>query len=69
MCKRNFLIANMLLVASLPGLSRKAAADSLAVSSPDGKLTISFAVKANPQPYLPGQRVLPGQLRQQFDLG
>ncbi len=32
------------------------AAETLAVSSPDGGLTVSFAVKALPQPYLPGER-------------
>ena len=57
MCKRSFLIVNLLLIVGLSALSRRAAsAELLAVSSPDGKLTISFAVKANPQPYLPGQR-------------
>jgi alpha-glucosidase len=28
----------------------------LSVSSPDGNLTVSFALKTNPQPYLPGER-------------
>lgn len=28
----------------------------LNVTSPDGKLTVTFELKANPQPYLPGQR-------------
>lgn len=32
------------------------AAEPLEVSSPDGKVTISFAVKANPAPYAPGER-------------
>ena len=32
------------------------AADDLAVTSPDGKIAISFALKSNPQPYLPGER-------------
>jgi hypothetical protein len=32
------------------------AAKPLSVSSPDGNLTLSFALKANPQPYLPGER-------------
>ena len=32
------------------------AADDLAVTSPDGKIVISFALKSNPQPYLPGER-------------
>jgi len=46
-----------LLFAGASGLSRKAAAaEPLAVSSPDGNLTISLSLKANPQPYLPGER-------------
>jgi alpha-glucosidase len=32
------------------------AADQLSVASPDGAVVISFALKANPQPYLPGTR-------------
>jgi alpha-glucosidase len=32
------------------------AAEALKVASPDGKLEISFALKSNPQPYLPGER-------------
>jgi len=32
------------------------AADNLTVASPDGKVIISFALKSNPQPYLPGER-------------
>jgi alpha-glucosidase len=57
MGKRSFLIVNLLLMVRLSVLSRRAtAAELLDVSSPDGKLTISFALKANPQPYLPGQR-------------
>ena len=32
------------------------AADNLTVASPDGKVVISFALKSNPQPYLPGVR-------------
>src|ERR1035437_3465503 len=32
------------------------AADDLSVASPDGKVVISFALKSNPQPYLPGVR-------------
>jgi len=45
------------LFAGLAGLSgRAAAAELLAVSSPDGKLAISFSLKTNPQPYLPGAR-------------
>ena len=29
---------------------------NLTVASPDGKVVISFALKSNPQPYLPGER-------------
>ena len=55
MCKRSVLIFTLLLSFSI--LNRAmAATESLSVSSPDGKLTISLALKANPQPYLPGQR-------------
>ncbi len=32
------------------------AADELSVASPDGKVVISFTLKSNPQPYLPGER-------------
>jgi alpha-glucosidase len=32
------------------------ASDDLTVTSPDGKVVISFALKSNPQPYLPGVR-------------
>ncbi len=32
------------------------AADDLTVASPDGKVVVSFALKSNPQPYLPGIR-------------
>jgi alpha-glucosidase len=32
------------------------AADELSVASPDGKVVIDFALKSNPQPYLPGER-------------
>jgi alpha-glucosidase len=35
---------------------RTAVMTPLALSSPDGSLTVSFSVKANPQPYLPGLR-------------
>jgi alpha-glucosidase len=31
--------------------------EPLTVSSPDGNLTVSLSVKANPQPYLPGERI------------
>ncbi len=32
------------------------AAEDLSVASPDGKVVISFALRSNPQPYLPGVR-------------
>jgi len=32
-------------------------ADPLSVTSPNGKLSIAFEVKSNPQPYLPGERM------------
>jgi alpha-glucosidase len=40
----------------LAGSSSGLAAEPLAVTSPDGKLTVSFELKANPQPHLPGER-------------
>lgn len=39
-----------------------AASAPLAVTSPDGKLTVSIEVKSNPQPYLPGKRRAPRRL-------
>ncbi len=45
----------LFLVSFLPAHSARAA-DDLSVSSPDGKVVISFALKTNPQPYLPGER-------------
>ena len=44
-----------LLLSLVPARSAHAA-DELNVSSPDGKVVISFALKPNPQPYLPGVR-------------
>jgi alpha-glucosidase len=44
-----------LLLSLLPARSARAA-DELTVASPDGKVVISFALKSNPQPYLPGVR-------------
>jgi alpha-glucosidase len=55
MCKRSVLIFGLLFVLSVLNQG-VAAGEPLLVSSPDGKLTISLALKANPQPYLPGQR-------------
>jgi len=40
----------LIAVANLP------AAEPLSVTSPDGKLTLTFELKQNPQPYLPGVR-------------
>jgi alpha-glucosidase len=56
MGKRSSLIRSLLFLVCLSALSRSAVAKPIAVSSPDGKLTISFALKANPQPYLAGRR-------------
>ena len=44
-----------LLLYLVPARSARAA-DELSVASPDGKVVISFALKSNPQPYLPGER-------------
>ena len=44
-----------LLVGWLPGRTARAA-DTLTVASPDGRVMISFALKHNDQPYLPGER-------------
>ena len=53
------LAAGALLLSSVSVRSARAA-DDLTVASPDGKVVISFALKSNPQPYLPGlARVLP----------
>ena len=41
------------ILVSTPGAR---AADALSVTSPDGNLVVSFALKSNPQPYLPGMR-------------
>jgi alpha-glucosidase len=56
-CKfTRFILASGALLFSL-ALSRSAcAADDLTVASPDGRVVISFALKSNPQPYLPGVR-------------
>src|ERR1039458_7227373 len=56
MGKRSSLIRSLLFLVCLSALSRSAVAKPIAVSSPDGKLTISFALKANPQPHLAGRR-------------
>ncbi len=57
MLKRNSVTAALLLCIGLLGVTRiLSAAEPMAVSSPDGNLTISLALKALPQPYLPGKR-------------
>jgi alpha-glucosidase len=38
------------------GLSLAAAAEPLTLSSPDGNLKVTFELKVQPQPYLPGER-------------
>ena len=51
------IIIALLLFITLPGLTREsAAAESLAVSSPDGNVTVSFELKELPRPYLAGTR-------------
>ena len=42
------------LLLSLVSTRSARATDELKVASPDGKMVISFALKSNPQPYLPG---------------
>ncbi len=43
-------------IALLGAAATAAAAEPLTVASPDGNLTLAFELKANPQPYLPGER-------------
>jgi len=52
----SFLCAMACLILTLVPARDVRAADALTVTSPDGKLEISFALKSNPQPYLPGER-------------
>jgi len=55
--KCSAIVKLVLLCAGLSAFGREAAAaEPLAVSSPDGNLTIALSLKANLQPYLPGQR-------------
>jgi alpha-glucosidase len=57
MWKELLCTAMLSLGIGVSGLSKeRALGEPLAVSSPDGNLTISFALKTNPQPYLPGKR-------------
>ena len=54
---KNTIRIGLFLLLAWPGLSGDAAVPApLTVSSPDGSLVISFSVKGNPQPYLPGER-------------
>ncbi len=46
------LASCLFLVLAINGL----AATSLSVTSPDGNLSLTFELKSNPQPYLPGER-------------
>ena len=55
--RRISLIAFLLLLGWLAPSGKADTAEALAVSSPDGNLTVSLSVKANPQPYLPGERI------------
>ena len=55
--QRISLIAFLLLLGWLAPSGKADTAEALAVSSPDGNLTVSLSVKANPQPYLPGERI------------
>jgi alpha-glucosidase len=53
----NFLLlATAALLLTLVAARSVRAADELTVASPDGRVVISFSLKANPQPYLPGAR-------------
>ena len=47
-------LATAALLLSLVPARSAHAADDLTVASPDGKVVIFFALKSNPQPYLPG---------------
>ena len=56
-CRRTAgLLSTATLLLSLIWAHSACAAVGLAVASPDGKVVISFALKALPQPYLPGVR-------------
>ena len=52
----SFTLAIAALLVTLVPVRSIRAADELTVASPDGKVVISFALKSNPQPYLPGVR-------------
>ena len=51
-----YILACAAMLLSLTFISSARAADGLSVASPDGKVVITFALKSNPQPYLPGVR-------------
>jgi alpha-glucosidase len=52
----SLIVVTTALLLSLVPVHSARAADDLTVASPDGKVAISFALKSNPQPYLPGVR-------------
>ena len=55
--QRSALLALALILVFLAIVPRPAgAAKPLTVSSPDGSLVVTFALKSDPQPYLPGER-------------
>jgi alpha-glucosidase len=58
MLKRSFAVLFPAFIAAigLAPASQLLAAEPLTVVSPNGDLSVSFELKANPQPYLPGER-------------
>ena len=50
------LIASLVFVLSMIAPSLNFGSEPLAVMSPDGKIKVEVELKANPQPYLPGER-------------
>jgi len=56
MMKRNFAFAFLLPMGTLFYLHCARASEPLTVTSPDGQVSITFALKTNPQPYLSGER-------------
>jgi alpha-glucosidase len=57
---RRFISETALIAATilaLPLARVGCASAAVAVASPDGKLSIEFELKSNPQPYLPGERI------------
>jgi alpha-glucosidase len=55
MCMRIYLVLSFILISG-PFAVKAFPDQPLAVTSPDGKITITFELKAMPQPYLPGER-------------